>query len=150
MPSEPTPTGAWFVNQEYNLHAPGCAPLPAAEVKHSEGHFFTLTGEAAAIADDVVRLLNARVGGAAPSAPTTDAPTVDKGRLWALIRDVLSQGTAIERDNVEGCYPTYEAWSARLDAAARERVADFTALLRGGATAPTPDPTDDLREDANA
>jgi hypothetical protein len=124
MPSEPTPTGAWFVNQEYNLHAPGCAPLPAAEVKHRDGHFFTLTGEAAAIADDVVRLLNARVGGAAPDAPPTDAPT-----------------TASD-------YADYLVYAAEtLDNLASPRVAGelrrIAAWLRGGATAPTPDdPTD--------
>jgi hypothetical protein len=228
MPSEPTPTGAWFVNQEYNLHAPGCAPLPAAEVKHRDGHFFTLTGEAAAIADDVVRLLNALVGGAAPSAPTTEsepficrkhverfvhgcedcrrarhrktpydhdrpsAPTTDAPtdalaairarherdeRLTRWVRpDEMHADRAALLAEVERLAAAPKAfvealaselegrdeWK-RLDSehrpdhwlakglrfaldVARDLASGDLESLRGGATAPTPDPTDDLRD----
>lgn len=55
---------------------------------------------------------------------------VDEGQLWSLIRTVLSQGAAQEQDWMAGKYGTdYEAYSARVDEAARERVAQFVTLL---------------------
>jgi hypothetical protein len=76
-------------------------------------------------------------GGAAPSAPTTDAPTVmatvDAHMLHGLERcvgaahrllDVYHDATVADRQDAED--------AARL-----------LAVLRGGATAPTPDPTKD-------
>jgi len=51
---------------------------------------------------------------------------MDEGKLWSLIRNVLSQGGAIQlaRASMSG----YEEYSARLDAAASDRVADFAKL----------------------
>ena len=51
---------------------------------------------------------------------------MDEGKLWSLIRNVLSQGGAIQLDRAS--MSSYEEYSARLDAAAAERVADFTKL----------------------
>lgn len=51
---------------------------------------------------------------------------MDEGKLWSLIRSVLSQGGAIQLDRAS--MSSYEEYSARLDAAAAERVADFTKL----------------------
>lgn len=51
---------------------------------------------------------------------------MDEGKLWSLIRNVLTQGSAIQLDRAS--MSGYEEYSARLDAAAAERVADFTKL----------------------
>ena len=51
---------------------------------------------------------------------------MDEGKLWSLIRNVLSQGGAIQLDRAS--MSGYEEYSARLDAAAAERVADFAKL----------------------
>lgn len=51
---------------------------------------------------------------------------MDEGKLWSLIRNVLTQGGAIQLDRAS--MSSYEEYSARLDAAAAERVADFTKL----------------------
>ena len=51
---------------------------------------------------------------------------MDEGKLWSLIRNVLSQGGAIQLDRAS--MSGYEEYSARLDAAAAERVPDFTKL----------------------
>ena len=50
---------------------------------------------------------------------------MDEGKLWSLIRNVLSQGTVIQLDYAAR---RYEEYSARLDTAASERVPDFTKL----------------------
>jgi len=50
---------------------------------------------------------------------------MDEGKLWSLIRNVLQQGADVHIDH---CGLGYEKYSARLDAAAAERVADFTKL----------------------
>ena len=64
---------------------------------------------------------------------------VDEGKLWSLIRAVLSQGQAQQQDYAEGKHSGYEAFSARVDLAARERVPAFLALL---SAAPPPDAPD--------
>lgn len=51
---------------------------------------------------------------------------IDEGKLWSLIRSVMQQGAAIHIDHES---LGYERYSARLDAAASERVAEFVALL---------------------
>lgn len=61
-----------------------------------------------------------------------------RGELWAFLRGVLSQGGHI-RDDYRG--ETYEAYSARLDAAARERADQFEAILARHAN-PTAPPTE--------
>jgi hypothetical protein len=55
--------------------------------------------------------------------------------LWSFLRDVLSQGAAIQQDYAAGNLPTYEHYAARLDAAAREREEELLAIL-------TPAPSD--------
>ncbi len=60
------------------------------------------------------------------------ATTIDndrRGELWSLLRDVLSQGSAIGDDYRNGVYAGYESYSARLDAAARERADQLAAML---------------------
>jgi hypothetical protein len=52
-------------------------------------------------------------------------PVVDEGKLWSLIRNVLQQGVDIHLDH---CGLGYEKYSARLDAAAAERITDFAKL----------------------
>lgn len=49
--------------------------------------------------------------------------------LWAFLRYVLSQGAAIETDYRAGKWPSYEGYSARMDAAARDRAEEFTKAL---------------------
>jgi len=51
---------------------------------------------------------------------------LDEGKLWSLIRRVLSQGQDIYIDH-RGL--GYELMQIRMDGAARERIADFAALL---------------------
>lgn len=46
---------------------------------------------------------------------------------WSFIRRVLEQGAAIQQDYAAGKYPTYEHYSARIDEAARERLATISA-----------------------
>jgi len=52
-------------------------------------------------------------------------PVADEGKLWTLIRSVMQQGADIHIDH---CGLGYEKYSARLDAAAAERVAAFAKL----------------------
>jgi len=50
---------------------------------------------------------------------------MDEGKLWSFLRSVLDQGRAIDQDYRGGKYSSYEAMSARVDEAARERVEQF-------------------------
>lgn len=52
---------------------------------------------------------------------------MDKGELWSFLRAVLSQGRDIWLDHLRR---DYEVYSARLDAAASERVDGLLAKLR--------------------
>lgn len=54
---------------------------------------------------------------------------MNDGQLWSFLRDVLSQGGDIQCDYHAGKYRCYEEYSARLDAAARERVTKLRALV---------------------
>jgi hypothetical protein len=66
------------------------------------------------------------VAGECTDNPEPSAPeTVDEGRLWSFLRDVLSQGMAIEKDMQNGAYPSYEHFSAHIDEVARKRAAEF-------------------------
>lgn len=51
----------------------------------------------------------------------------EDGELWCFFRDMISRGTYIQMDYAAGKYKCYEEFSARLDEAARERVAHFKA-----------------------
>lgn len=44
------------------------------------------------------------------------------GKLWSLLRSTLEQGGMIQLDYQAGEYKSYEEYSARMDAAARERA----------------------------
>ncbi len=57
------------------------------------------------------------------------AKELDTGRLWEFMRSVLSQGAAIQQDYATGRHNGYEAYSARLDAAARERGDELGLLI---------------------
>lgn len=47
---------------------------------------------------------------------------MDRGELWSFFRKLLSQGGDIWLDHQQ---KSYEEYSARLDAAARERADEF-------------------------
>lgn len=51
------------------------------------------------------------------------------GELWSFLRSVMSQGADIHQDYLGGKYATYEHYSARLDAAASDRVDLLRAAL---------------------
>lgn len=57
------------------------------------------------------------------------AARIDKGELWSWTRHVLEQGSAIQQDYASGKYKCYEEFSARVDAAARERADEFTNAI---------------------
>ncbi len=45
-----------------------------------------------------------------------------EGGMWSFLRSVMSQGVDIRMDYEQGTHAGYEAYSARLDAAAAERA----------------------------
>jgi len=55
----------------------------------------------------------------------TKAP-IDEGKLWSFLRTVLAQGADIWIDHRD---KSTELYSARMDAAARERIPAFLALI---------------------
>ena len=48
-----------------------------------------------------------------------------EGELWSWVRSVMSQGADIRCDYDQGAHKGYEAYSARLDAAAAERAQEL-------------------------
>ena len=53
-----------------------------------------------------------------------------EGELWSWVRSVMSQGADIRCDYDQGVHKGYEAYSARLDAAAAERADELLARLK--------------------
>ena len=53
-----------------------------------------------------------------------------EGELWSWVRSVMSQGADIRTDYDMGAHKGYEAYSARLDAAAAERAQELLARLK--------------------
>lgn len=53
-----------------------------------------------------------------------------EGELWSWVRSVMSQGADIRCDYDQGAHKGYEAYSARLDAAAAERAQELLARLK--------------------
>jgi hypothetical protein len=53
-----------------------------------------------------------------------------EGELWSWVRSVMSQGVDIRCDYEQGVHKGYEAYSARLDAAAAERAEELWARLK--------------------
>ena len=54
---------------------------------------------------------------------------LDTGKAWSWIRSVLGQGQAQQADYASGKYSGYEAYSARVDEAAREREEELREFL---------------------
>jgi hypothetical protein len=52
-----------------------------------------------------------------------------EGELWSWVRSVMCQGADIRADYDAGVHKGYEAYSARLDAAAAERADQLLARL---------------------
>lgn len=50
---------------------------------------------------------------------------------WAFLRSVLERGAAVQQDYAAGNHGSYEAYSARLDAVAREFADKLEPLLAG-------------------
>lgn len=63
-----------------------------------------------------------------------------EGELWSWVRSVMCQGADIRVDYDMGNHNGYEAYSARLDAAAAERAEELLARLKtpNARTQPTP------------
>jgi hypothetical protein len=55
---------------------------------------------------------------------------LDEGELWFWVRSVMSQGADIRCDYDQGVHKGYEAYSARLDAAAAERAEKLWARMK--------------------
>lgn len=101
------------------------APLGAELLRDANGglHFWYDKGRAVAAAE------------APQPAPAQAVPLTD-GELWSWVRRVMTQGSDIRCDYDSGFHKGYEAYSARLDAAAAERADELMARITA---APTPD-----------
>ena len=54
-----------------------------------------------------------------------------EGEMWSWVRSVMAQGACIQQDYASGLlHMSYEAYSARLDAAAAERADELAARLK--------------------
>lgn len=73
---------------------------------------------------DIVGELQAALARQATGEPMTE------GELWSWVRSVMSQGADIRADYDMGVHKGYEAYSARLDAAAAERAEQLLARLK--------------------
>lgn len=60
----------------------------------------------------------------------TYSTPMTEGELWSWVRSVMSQGADIRCDYDQGVHKGYEAYSARLDAAASERADELLARLK--------------------
>lgn len=58
-----------------------------------------------------------------------DPLRISEGELWSWVRSVMSQGADIRCDYDQGVHKGYEAYSARLDAAAAERAQELFGRL---------------------
>jgi hypothetical protein len=58
------------------------------------------------------------------------AKPLTEGELWSWVRSVMSQGADIRCDYDQGVHKGYEAYSARLDAAAAERAEELWARMK--------------------
>ena len=47
---------------------------------------------------------------------------LDDGQIWGAIRTLMEHGASIMQDYQAGNHKGYEEFSARMDAAARERI----------------------------
>lgn len=117
-PSEPV---AGPVQRRVGRLEPGRAGLAAKIVQARALHDLVLTLGAAPgserSANDVSR-----------EAAIMDAEI--EGELWSWVRSVMSQGADIRCDYDQGVHKGYEAYSARLDAAAIERSEELLARLK--------------------
>jgi len=69
------------------------------------------------------------VGRPVPERADVGEPMTE-GELWSFLRSVMSQGADIRCDYEAGRHQGYEAYSARLDAAASERAEQLWARLK--------------------
>jgi hypothetical protein len=60
----------------------------------------------------------------------TAGEPMTEGELWSFLRSVMSQGADIRTDYDMGVHKGYEAYSARLDAAAAERAEQLWVRLK--------------------
>ena len=60
----------------------------------------------------------------------SDWKALNEGELWSWVRSVLSRGADIRGDYDMGTHKGYEAYSARLDAAAAELAQELWARLK--------------------
>lgn len=60
----------------------------------------------------------------------TAGEPMTEGELWSFLRSAMSQGADIRTDYDMGVHKGYEAYSARLDAAAAERAGQLWARLK--------------------
>lgn len=58
--------------------------------------------------------------------PVTDEPSFS---AWSFLRRVLERGAAIQQDYIAGNHASYEAYSARVDAVARELADELKVEL---------------------
>lgn len=68
------------------------------------------------------------LAGRGPMPATETFGRLDEGKLWSFLRDVITQGCAIESDT-RARGRRYEEHSARLDAASRDAVPQFFQRL---------------------
>ena len=72
--------------------------------------------------------LNVMIQSAAPASPAVQLRADGVvGIDWSMVRSILMQGAAIQQDYQAGKFATYEHYSARMDAAARERIDELSA-----------------------
>lgn len=57
--------------------------------------------------------------------PSPKAEPERKPVDWSMVRSLLMQGASIQQDYQAGKYANYEEYSARMDEAARERIAEL-------------------------
>lgn len=93
---------------------PACEASDWAPPPDSDGD-----GSVAAMAERAGRPVQGRHG-----------KSLDEGELWSWVRSVMSQGADIRCDYDQGVHKGYEAYSARLDAAAAERAEELWARLK--------------------
>jgi hypothetical protein len=68
------------------------------------------------------------------------------GELWSFLRSVLQQGRSIEQDNAAGVYARHEQLSARIDAAASERVEEWNRRATGQTEREAAEPSEAMVE----
>lgn len=108
--------GAWYPSVEDVL-----ARFDKNTLYDSGAPLHSLTERTIRATTDVIRERGGQVGGEVRQSKIPDA--------WSFLRNVLTQGMAIQMDYHGGKYANYELLSARLDEAAREREVTLRELI---------------------